>query len=188
MICSSVPISRSRTTANAVSVITSTSVRLPITPGTKNQRLLRLGLYQGRCSSSTDGICSTSLRRDAVDAVLSDIPARSRARSAKCSRRRSARCSSWSRPRSPAAARSAPLRSFCAKPALISRPTVALPLSIRSRICARVRQLALHVEVRAGSKSRNQFAALLAVIQIEHHRRTHDESRRSPRSRRPASG
>ncbi len=47
MICSSVPISRSRTTAKAVSVITSTSVRLPMTPGTKNQRLLRSGVVPG---------------------------------------------------------------------------------------------------------------------------------------------
>ena len=53
IICSSVPISRSRTTAKAVSVITRTSVRLPMIPGTKNQRLLRSGLYQGRGASST---------------------------------------------------------------------------------------------------------------------------------------
>jgi hypothetical protein len=69
MICSSVPISRSRTTAKAVSVITMTRVRLPMTPGTKNQRLLRSGLYHGRCSSSTDGHLLDQLRCDAVDAV-----------------------------------------------------------------------------------------------------------------------
>ena len=58
MICSRVPISRSRTTAKAVSVITSTSVRLPMMPGTKNQRLFRSGLYQGRGASSTEGMSS----------------------------------------------------------------------------------------------------------------------------------
>ena len=36
MICSSVPISRSRTTAKAVRLTTMTRMRLPITPGTKN--------------------------------------------------------------------------------------------------------------------------------------------------------
>ena len=40
MICSSVPTSRSRTTAKAVRLTTITSVRVAITPGTKNQRLL----------------------------------------------------------------------------------------------------------------------------------------------------
>ena len=44
--------------AKAVSVTTRTSVRLPIIPGTKNQRLLRSGLYHGRGASSTDGITS----------------------------------------------------------------------------------------------------------------------------------
>ena len=56
MICSSVPISLSRTTAKAVNVTTSTRVRLPTIPGTKNQRLRKSGLYQGRCSSSTEGM------------------------------------------------------------------------------------------------------------------------------------
>ena len=64
-----------------------------------------------------------------------------------------------------------PLRSFCAKPASISIPTVLLPRSIRSPNLARVGQLPLHVKVWARSKARDQFAAFLAVIEIEHHRR-----------------
>ena len=53
MICSSVPTSRSRTMAKAVRLTTMISVSVPITPGTKNQRPLRSGLNQGRCSSVT---------------------------------------------------------------------------------------------------------------------------------------
>ena len=40
MICSSVPTSRSRTIANEVRLTIMISVSVPITPGTKNQRLL----------------------------------------------------------------------------------------------------------------------------------------------------
>ena len=40
MICSSVPTSRSRTTANEVRLTTITRVSVAMTPGTKNQRLL----------------------------------------------------------------------------------------------------------------------------------------------------
>ena len=45
-ICSSVPTSRSRTIAKAVRLTMVTRVSVPITPGTKNQRLFRFGLYQ----------------------------------------------------------------------------------------------------------------------------------------------
>ena len=57
MICSSVPTSRSRTTANAVSITTCTSVSVPMTPGMKNQRSSSPALNHGRSRSdkATDG-------------------------------------------------------------------------------------------------------------------------------------
>ena len=47
MICSSVPTSRSRTMAKAVRLTMMTSVNVPITPGTKNQRPLRSSIVPG---------------------------------------------------------------------------------------------------------------------------------------------
>ena len=44
--CSSVPTSRSRTMAKAVRLTMVIRPSVPIRPGIKNQRLLRLGLYQ----------------------------------------------------------------------------------------------------------------------------------------------
>ncbi len=170
MICSSVPISRSRTTAKAVSVMTSTTVRLPMIPGTKNQRLLQVGVVPGPRRQLDRRHHLHQLRSDAADAVLLVLPAQSPARSAKCSRRRSARCSSWSRPRSPATARSGPCAVAAQSRRRISRPTVAFPCSIRSPSWRESVSCALHVKVGARCEARNQFAALLAVIEIEHHR------------------
>ena len=53
MICSSVPTSRSRTIAKAVRLTTCSKVRLPITPGMKNQRSSRPELNQGWVCSVT---------------------------------------------------------------------------------------------------------------------------------------
>ena len=53
MICSSVPISRSRTTAKAVRLTTCISASVPITPGMKNQRSSSPALNQGRSCKET---------------------------------------------------------------------------------------------------------------------------------------
>ena len=45
---------------------------------------------------------------------------------------------------------------------------MASPRSMRSPIWRVVRQLALHVEIGTGRKTGEQFAALLAVVEIEH--------------------
>ena len=53
MICSSVPISRSRTIAKAVRLTTCIKVSVPITPGIKNQRSSSPSLNQGRSRKDT---------------------------------------------------------------------------------------------------------------------------------------
>ena len=77
MICSSVPTSRSRTTAKAVRLTTMIRVRVAMTPGTKNQRLLKSTLYQGRASSSRSAAGARAGVR-AARQVLARSPARRR--------------------------------------------------------------------------------------------------------------
>ena len=168
MICSSVPISRSRTTAKAVSVITRTSVRLPMTPGTKNQRLLRFGVVPGPLLELDRRNLLDQLRRNAVDAVLL-VVLRKAERDLRDVTRSDQRGVGVGRIHNHLQRRGLALAQLLRKAGIDLQADGRIAPVDEIANLARVGELPLHVEVRARGKARDQFAALLAVIQIEHH-------------------
>ena len=137
-----------------------------MTPGTKNQRLRRSGLYQGRCSSCDRRNLLDELRRDAADALLLHL-LREAERDLRDVSRGNERGVGVGGVDDHLQRRGLALEQLLRKAGVDFERKRCLALVDEVARLACVGQLRLHVEVGAGGETRDEFAALLAVVEID---------------------
>ncbi len=167
IICSSVPISRSRTTAKAVSIMTRISMTLPMTPGTKYHWLSSPSLNHGRTLEVHLGEERHQLRRGAPHAVELIVAAELRADLVEIAQRHQR------------GVRVGAVHQHLHRGALAIAQALGeagIDFQRRQEVAAvnafaevlPPRGMFFEMEITAGGKTGDQLAALLRVVQVEH--------------------